>query len=69
MKLGPTDDFPEGRLNDEDEGGLQIAIGIEKGKVFIHFGTFIDWIGFNPTQAREMAASLIEKADQAEVKQ
>jgi len=64
-KLGPTGQFPQGKLTPHDEGELRIAIGTENGKVVMHFGKEIAWIGFDPEQARELARSLIEKADAA----
>ena len=63
MKLGKTGDFPEGKLNPTDEGGLQIAIGIEDGKVRIDFGTPTAWIAMSPDQAMTFAMSIINKAE------
>lgn len=61
-QLGPTGKFPEGHLNEDDEGEIQIAIGIENNKVVINFGKPIAWIGFTPEQADQIAFSLIEKS-------
>jgi hypothetical protein len=57
---GPTGDFPHGRLNPDDEGGLKIAISQEKGVVRIDFGEPTAWIGLPPELALEFA-SLIAK--------
>lgn len=64
--LGPTGDFPDGKLNAEDGGGLQMAFTAEKGRVLVVFGTPIAWIGLEPKDAREMAALLIKQAEAAE---
>lgn len=61
-QLGPTGRFPDGQLNDNDEGEIQIAINTEGGKVVINFGKPVAWIGFTPEQADMIAFSLIEKA-------
>lgn len=47
MKLGPTGDYPHGKLNPEDEGGLQMAITHDsKGNVRIDFGVPVAWLAF-----------------------
>ena len=63
FRLGATGEFPLGKLTASDEGELRIAIGEEKGKVVIHFGKEVAWIGFTPDQARELATSLVAHAD------
>lgn len=66
LKLGPTGEFPQGKLDESDEGGLQIAVGVHEGKVVIHFGKLISWIGFDGRQARQLAESIRQKSYQAE---
>ena len=61
-KLGATGDFPEGKLNGADEGGLRFAIGEEGGNVIIKFGSPVAWLGMPPEQAVAMAELLIRKA-------
>jgi len=65
--LGATGQFPEGKLNESDEGETRIAITHDKGKVVIDFGTATAWIGFTSTQAREIANALTHHADQIDV--
>lgn len=64
QKPGPTKDFPEGKLNPHDEGGLNIAVGHDKktGKVVIQFGTPVAWIGMNPKQAMDIGKGIIKHA-------
>lgn len=62
LGLGPTKKFPEGKLNDKDEGEIKIAIGISNGKVVINFGSPVAWIGFSAQQARQIAESLRQKS-------
>lgn len=63
-KLGATGNHPDGKLTEDDEGEIRLAIGHTPGKVIIDFGDKpIKWIGFNTTQARQIAMTLIEHAD------
>lgn len=63
--LGATGDFPRGKLNADDEGGLQIAIGHKDGTVTIDFGKEVAWVGFSPQDAANLAAILIQHAREA----
>ncbi|HEX3520845.1 MAG TPA: hypothetical protein VHT52_02020 [Stellaceae bacterium] len=61
-EAGPTGDFPHGKLNDTDEGGLRIAIGEEKGNVMIEFGKATAWIAMPPDRALAFAATIVRRA-------
>ncbi len=63
FKLGATGKFPEGKLTNQDEGELVMAIGITNRKVIINFGTPTAWIGFTKEQAYELANTLRDKAN------
>ena len=63
LGLGPTGKFPEGHLNENDEGEIRIAIAEVDGKIVINFGKPTTWIGFTKQQAREIANELIERAN------
>ncbi len=54
--LGPTKDFPRGRLNKTDEGGLKIGITTSDDCVIVAFNTPTAWIGMPKREA--LAASL-----------
>lgn len=68
-KLGATGEFPDGKLNEEDEGQLQLAVGVRNGQVFMAFGKPVSWMAMPPGEARKFAAMLNEKADAAEKKE
>lgn len=68
LNLGPTGQFPEGKLNENDEGEIRIAIISQNGKVVIDFGKPTAWIGFTPEQARGIAESLVAHADHIDQK-
>ena len=64
--LGPTGQFPEGKLTSHDEGEIRLAIGQKDGKVFVDFGSQVIWIGFTPAQAKEIARILVRNAEAIE---
>ncbi len=64
--LGPTGQFPQGRIGPHDEGELKVAIGIEAGKIVVNLGKSIDWFAVTAEGARGLAAILIKKAEQLE---
>lgn len=65
-RLGATGRFPEGKLTQNDEGEIAIAIAHTDKKVVIDFGKPIAWIGFSPQQARDIAAALTKHAEEAD---
>lgn len=65
-QLGATGDYPAGKLNEHDEGAIQIAVGMQKGKVVVDFGTPVKWIAMDPKMARQLAESLRKMSHVAE---
>jgi hypothetical protein len=63
QKLGATGNFPDGKLNPEDEGELRAAVGIGEGHVIVNFGKAIGWLALNPEEAIAFAELLIKKAN------
>ena len=61
---GPTNSFPRGKFNNDDEGGLQIAIGVRDHTIIMSFGIDVEWIGFDAASARRLAKMLNERADE-----
>jgi hypothetical protein len=55
-------EYPEGRLNTDDEGAVALSVGHEKGKVIITFAHPTAWIGFTPEQAAQLAQSVLDHA-------
>lgn len=60
--LGPTGRFPEGKLTEADEGETRFQIGVVKGAVVLNFGSPIQAIGLNPSQALDLADLLRKHA-------
>lgn len=61
-KLGPTGDFPNGRLNLDDEGGLNMGIRTEGGCVRVDFAKEISWFAIGPDDALALASILVRHA-------
>jgi hypothetical protein len=57
-----TGEYPDGRLNEHDQGSVAVAIGHQQGRVTMQFPKNLNWIGFTPEQAIDIAQSLIEHA-------
>jgi len=57
-------EFPHGRLNAQDEGAIPLGISHQNGKVVMQFARNLNWIGFTPEQAIEIAEILIQHARQ-----
>ena len=65
MKIGPTYDFDDGKLGPDDEGGLNIGLGIKDGKVVIAFGKSVAWIAMSPDSAIELSRLIARQALEA----
>ena len=44
--------YPDGKLNQSDDGALTIASYIEKGRVVLKFGEEVSWLGFDKKSLR-----------------
>ncbi len=64
LKLGATGTFPRGQLNEHDEGGIRLAVGVQNGVVQIHFGTQVTWIGLPKAEALALAESIRTRAEE-----
>jgi hypothetical protein len=64
-QFGATNKFPQGKLNDNDEGEIAFGVAADKenGKVLINFGKPVAWFGMDREQAIELANTLRQKAD------
>lgn len=65
FRLGPTKQFPRGKIHQSDEGGIQISVGHNEGNVILQFGKPIAWLGFPPEQALELARTIQQHAHAA----
>ncbi len=60
--------YPRGKLTQDDEGQLQVRIGIRDATVIMDFGKPIQWLGMAPNNARDLAALLVQRADEIDSK-
>lgn len=58
-------EFPDGKLNQHDEGAVAFLVGVEDGRVKLQFPKPIAWIGMTPDEAVGMAELLIRHARKA----
>lgn len=59
-KLGPTGNYPRGKLNKDDMGEMNMAVEIEGDCVKIDFGTPTTWVGL-PKETAITFANIILK--------
>lgn len=57
-KIGATGDYPNGKLNKDDEGGLLFRMTNDQGNIIIDFGKQVHWIAMPPKEARELIAGI-----------
>ena len=65
-RVGPTGQFPRGKLTEQDRGEIGIRVAAVNGTVVIDFGKPTSWIGFPPSDARKLAESLVKFANEVE---
>jgi hypothetical protein len=63
-KLGASGKFPQGKLNESDEGELTFAVASdpESGLIHIHFGKPVAWLAMPGEIAIELARRLLKHA-------
>ena len=64
--LGATGRFPRGKADAHDEGELRMALAADHANAIVRleFGTPTAWLGLPSHEARQLAALLIEKANE-----
>jgi hypothetical protein len=57
--------FPRGKLNREDEGAVEVAVGIQGDVVVLAFPKPVAWFGMAAEQAEEVAEMIKQRAQEA----
>lgn len=57
-----NDQFPRGKLCNDDEGALETRIGVKDGTVIIDFGKPVVWIGLDHFNAVTLAKNILKRA-------
>lgn len=61
---GATGEFPDGKINPEDEGELRLAVGHDQDNVRIEFGKQVAWLAMPRADAVEFARAVMRHAVQ-----
>ena len=64
--IGPLDEHPHGKLSNNDDGGIKIAIGVDgdHNLVRIDFGKPVAWVALDKKTAISTADALRQKANE-----
>jgi hypothetical protein len=64
LGLGKTRDYPMGKLNDQDQGAINMAVAadLENQRVILNLGTPVAWVGFTYEQAMALSESFRDRA-------
>ena len=65
-QLGATKKFPDGKVNESDEGEIKFALAFDSAKKLIHvnFGKPVAWFSMRKREALGLAAELKKLADE-----
>jgi hypothetical protein len=58
-------EYPDGRLNAADAGAVAMQVGVEEGRVVMHFAKPVAWVGLSGDEAMQWAQTLIKHARRA----
>jgi len=60
-------EFPDGKLNTDDQGGIAMSVGVEASRVVLRFPKPVAWIGMTGDEAMELAQIMLKHARAAGV--
>jgi hypothetical protein len=63
--LGATGEYPDGKLHEDDEGEIKIAIAADPSNnvVIIDFGKSVNWLGMGKQEALGLADMIRKNAE------
>jgi len=67
--FGPTGDYPHGKLDKTDEGGLVMGVTAYQDNVRVDFGKPVAWFAVPPEQALALASLIVKHAMAIKAKQ
>ena len=69
MLIGPTGEYPDGQLSEDDSGEIVIVSYLdERNLVHVEFGAMVKWLAMPAEIARELADRLLSLAEDADAK-
>lgn len=65
-KFGATGEFPRGKLNEHDEGQIQMGFAMDPVKkvLIFNFGTPVAWFAMPKKEALELAEIIKKRAEE-----
>lgn len=63
-----TDQFPRGKFNEDDEGQLEMRIGVRDKTVILDFGKPVVWFGMDYHTAMNLADNIRRRAQEIKPK-
>jgi hypothetical protein len=68
-KIGPTGEHhPRGKLRPDDAGGLDCAVSVKDGMVFLDFGAPVTWLALSKDDTLALVRLLIDTLKKEEIK-
>lgn len=61
--VGPTNEYPAGKLTEKDKGGIRFDITTQEDKIILNFYSPVQWLGLTAEDAFALGKSLIRRAD------
>lgn len=62
--MSDNEQYPRGKLNADDEGQLQLAVGVQDKTLIIDFGKQVVWLGLDYFTAVEFAKTILRRAEE-----
>jgi hypothetical protein len=56
--------YPRGKISEDDEGEIEIAVTVRDKTVIVMFGDQVTWLGMPAEQAIQLGELLIDRAKQ-----
>jgi hypothetical protein len=53
--------FPRGKLTDDDEGQIALVVGERDGTIIIDFGKSVVWVGMSKPEAIAFAIAILHR--------
>jgi len=55
-----NEQYPDGKLNEQEKGELEMRMAIIQDRIHIEFKTTIKWIALSPSEAKDFALKILD---------
>ena len=64
--IGPTGEFPDGKVNSDDQGEIRVALGVDPDKkvIVMDMGSPTQWVAWDMESAVRFQEGVAEKIDE-----